>query len=326
MIDRLKNAPCISVIVPIYKVDKYLNECLLSITEQTYHRLEIILVNDGSPDRCSEICEHWKKNDTRIKLIHQENRGLSAARNAGLNIANGDYILLIDSDDYVSRDLCQYLIEQIMADDAEILIFGYKRFDDQTKETLETKQMPEQILCASEAVNSLLREDIDNYAWNKLYKRELFSEIRYPEGFFWEDIGTTYRLFLKADKIKTCSKVGYYYRQRNTSITSNVTIKGLQDIYELRLRQFEDLKYVKNVDEMLGFHNLVESAFLLYNKSFSTQFSTEKMNELVSFLNANKQLIRKYPFYKRYRLFYRCRMLYNLQMRVRYLTKRLLKG
>ncbi len=210
----------ISVIVPVYKVEKYLNKCIESIVNQTYKNLEIILVDDGSPDECGKICDNYAQKDMRIKVIHKENGGLSDARNAGINISNGKYISFIDSDDYIDLEYIELLYKTIKKDKSDMAISSHKVIYENGT-ILEKATKEESILESKEVLKRILYDDgIDLSAWAKLYKIELFEEIRYPKGRLFEDAATTYKLVDKCKKISIISKSTYNYIIRGNSITN----------------------------------------------------------------------------------------------------------
>lgn len=212
----------VSVVVPVYKVEKYIHKCIKSVFDQTYGNLEIILVDDGSPDTCPIICDEYAKKDERVKVIHKENGGLSDARNAGIDIATGDFIAFIDSDDYVAPNMIQTLLELAIDKQADIAACNYCRvFPDGKVINRETG------VSLTEMSNIEALEDIflspsycEVMTWNKLYSRSLFNQnmIRFPKGKIHEDNFTTYKLFYDAKKIVYTDTVLYYYVQRDDSI------------------------------------------------------------------------------------------------------------
>ena len=187
----------ISIIVPVYKVEDYLSRCIDSLINQTYQNLEIILVDDGSPDRCGEICDEYAKFDERIKVIHKPNGGLSDARNKGLDIATGDFIIFVDSDDWIDVKTCEIVLDNAIKNKAEIVVFGVNNVyaDGRVK-----RFPPLQVgaISNSDAIKSLmynvLQYGIFNYACNKLYSRRLFDKIKFAKGRLAEDQGVTYKL------------------------------------------------------------------------------------------------------------------------------------
>ena len=221
----------ISVIIPVYKVEKYLKRCVESVVNQTYKNIEIILVNDGSPDKCGEICDKYARIDSRIKVIHKENGGLSSARNAGLDIASGDYIMFVDSDDWISEVSLEKLYDYIEAD-YDIINFKFSFVKENSKELIEThNNIKDSYKCdLITYIDKLFSGELNFFIWNKLYKKNLFDEVRFPEGRNYEDLATIYKLYFNAKSIIVTDYTLYYYWLGNSnSITSNSTVKNMRD-------------------------------------------------------------------------------------------------
>ncbi|PRR76504.1 glycosyltransferase [Clostridium thermopalmarium] len=216
--------PKISIIVPIYNVEKYINKCIDSILAQTFTDFELILVDDGSPDNCGKICDDYAKKDSRIKVIHKKNGGLSSARNAGLDIARGEYIGFIDSDDYIHEEFYETLMNLIIKYDADIAQCEFLRVYEEENTNVQNIRFHSNktiiTLNNIEALNNLYNENSVNavVVWNKLYKKELFNEIRFPKEKIHEDEYTTYQLLFNAKRIVLTSEQMYYYLQRTNSI------------------------------------------------------------------------------------------------------------
>lgn len=217
----------ISVIVPIYNVEQYLDRCIKSIQNQTYQNLEIILVDDGSPDLCGEICERYAKEDRRIKVIHKQNGGLSDARNAGIQVATGEYIALVDSDDWIHIQMIEILANALEQRDAEIAICNFQyaydkcMYKDEKFQIVETIHSAKAISRRDSQYDYFIRNDKRNayiVAWNKLYHRRLFENIRYPKGRIHEDEYTTFKLLYEAQGITWIDAPLYYYYVRTDSI------------------------------------------------------------------------------------------------------------
>ncbi|MBQ6787622.1 MAG: glycosyltransferase [Lachnospiraceae bacterium] len=211
----------ISVIVPIYKVEKYLNKCVDGIINQTYTNLEIILVDDGTPDNCGAICDEYAEKDSRIKVIHKSNGGLSDARNVAIDIMQGKYVTFIDSDDYIGTEYIQCMYEALKNTDSDLAIceYAYVR-EDGTMINRPCNNKKVQVFNQERALYELLNmKKYSNSAWGKLYKSEHFSDVRYPKGRLYEDVPTTYKLFMKSAKIAFCANVQYYYLFREAAIS-----------------------------------------------------------------------------------------------------------
>ena len=212
----------ISVIVPAYNVEKYIEKCINSIIKQSYENIEIIIVDDGSTDKTSKICDKIAKADNRIVVIHQQNQGLSQARNNGIKVATGNYISLVDGDDIVGENFLQNMISA-MHSNIDVVISGYKTVDDSEKE-IDINQKANITLSGQEAVIELLTQQESYFviAWNKLYKKNLFTEnnIWYPVGRIHEDNLTTYRLLSKARNVAIIDAADYLYIKHPGSITS----------------------------------------------------------------------------------------------------------
>lgn len=212
--------PIISVVVPVYNVEKYLEKCLNSILEQTYKNFEVILVDDGSSDCCFNICEQYAKKDTRIKAFHKKNGGLADARNYGIKRAIGNYITFIDSDDFVKKEYLEFLLSLLEKHNADISMCGNFRYWE-GKKVKSVKKVEVRVFSGLEAVENLLyQKNIENSAWGKLYKRELFDNIQYPKGKLYEDLGTTYKIIFNAERVVWSSIQKYFYLQRESSIMS----------------------------------------------------------------------------------------------------------
>ena len=209
----------ISVIVPIYKVEDYLDRCVDSIVNQTYRNLEIILVDDGSPDKCPKMCDKWAEKDNRIRVIHKENGGLSDARNAGMRVATGDYISFIDSDDYISLDFYETLYNVALTQNADIVECSVVScYEDGRVDAYEDDSL---ILSfnTEDALSGLIAENpFHQHVWNKLYKAGHVRNITYAVGKLNEDEFWTYQVFGRAKKVSKINKTMYYYFQRSSSI------------------------------------------------------------------------------------------------------------
>lgn len=208
----------LSVIVPVYMVEEYLAECIESIIHQTYTNLEIILVDDGTKDTGGKICDEYQEKDQRIIVIHKENGGLSSARNAGIERATGKYITFVDSDDYLMPDMYQKMMDVMQKYKTDAVCCDFATDNQNAQESSVTDT---EVLSKEKAISHMLDESgYKCYAWNKIFKLSDYEGIRYPQGRFYEDIYTTFRLFLKADAIGYLKEPLYRYRYRENSITN----------------------------------------------------------------------------------------------------------
>lgn len=223
----------VSIIVPVYKVEKYIYRCIESIMNQTYENLEILLVDDGSPDKCGEICDNYALVDKRIKVIHKKNGGLSDARNVAIDIAKGEYLTFVDSDDYITNDYVEYLMRILKENNADISGCCANRCYEGKEDNVNVKT--ENTVLTFNNVEALednfYQKHILNNAWGKLYKKDLFIGVRYPIGKLYEDLGTTFKLIAKAEKIAWGMSEKYFYLQRSDSImASKFSIRNMDRI------------------------------------------------------------------------------------------------
>lgn len=232
----------ISVVIPVYKVEQYIDRCVQSVLNQTYSNLEVFLVDDGSPDSCGTICDRYAKEDTRIHVIHKMNGGLSDARNAAIPYCTGEYITFIDSDDYVESEYVERLYSAIKKYDADISVCSFCQYYLETGKNIYVGGKKEKIFDPKAAIVSmLLDKDFYTCAWGKLYKISLFRKVRYPKGKLYEDLATTYRLMMLSSKVVYIPQHLYWYVQRSGSIlNSNFNIRNL-DLIEIVEKLESDL-------------------------------------------------------------------------------------
>lgn len=225
----------ISVIIPVYKVERFIHACVDSVLQQTYENLEVILVDDGSPDQCPQICDRYEKEDTRVRVIHQENQGLSGARNTGTAVATGEYILYLDSDDFLKNDYCETVMQAALDSGADIVVGEIRTVDEGGKQIpVDDYQISKrQVLDRKEAMRRLIDPtDIRGYAWGKLYRRTIMEEIEYPVGKVYEDRYTVPKYFDHSEKICLCPGAVCFYRMTGSSITHQVNAKNLYDLLD----------------------------------------------------------------------------------------------
>lgn len=234
----------ISMIIPVYHVADYLERCIRSAVLQTYKNLQIILVDDGSQDICSEICDDWAKRDARVEVIHKENAGLASARNSGIEAANGQYLYFLDADDYIEHDMIEILYKALKNTDAEISMCNFIYEDEQgavlfTERDYRLSQY--EVLSGREC---LLRARKYMYAvyevaWNKLYKKEVFQTLRYPHRKIHEDEYIFYQVMYPCSRIVCIPDVKYHYVQRSGSIMTQKNERQQMDYCEAYLLRCE---------------------------------------------------------------------------------------
>ena len=293
----------VSIIIPVYHIEDYLDRCVRSAVSQTYSNLEIILVDDGSPDRCPEMCDQWAAADPRIRVIHQKNGGLSAARNAGLDAASGDYILLLDSDDYISPDAVQLMIKAIFSTGADMSVCGFLQGSEENHHFTEIQSDHPETMSAETA---LLQMYSDNYsalkfgtAWGKMYKHNLFDNIRYPNGKLFEDIYTTHKLLIKSRKIAVLKAQLFYYYQRPDSIMNmNYSLKKLDYLQALVERVDFFRQHNLNQLSSIAYDELLHSLIWEYSRTRDLLHSREGMDYVIRLFRENYQkgyASRRYP-------------------------------
>lgn len=212
----------ISVIVPVYNVEALLPRCLDSILAQTYRNLEIILVDDGTKDASDKICDEYAAKDSRIRVIHKENGGLSSARNAGIDIARGEYFGFVDSDDWIEPEMYETMLALAQKQGVKLVCAGrYDTDGNQEGKTVGLCPQKEEVITGMELLGRVfVWDNIDSAAWDKLYHRSLFEDIRYPHGLINEDVAIFYKLAEKVDRAAMCNRPFYNYFHRPGSITT----------------------------------------------------------------------------------------------------------
>lgn len=291
----------ISVIIPVYKVEEYLENCIQSVIKQTVSDLEIILVDDGSPDQCPEICDLWADKDSRIKVIHKENGGLSDARNAGLDIAQGEYLSFVDSDDWIAPDMYEIMLEALKREQADICACGIMG-------CYPSRNVPMPVCPAagdSKRFFSMLYSDAlyPVAAYNKLYKRECWSKLRFPKGRICEDAFTTYKLIDQAKRIVQIENALYFYRIRPNSImTEKFRAQRMDEEeawrmnYEFIAEHYPELKrkaydfYLQRVNNLI--HMIAPSERMKFKKEYGYLHGILQKNLL--YIMAGSRLKMKY--------------------------------
>lgn len=241
----MKKDYIISVIIPVYNVENYLTECVDSILNQTYKNYEVLLIDDGSTDNSSKICDTYAEGNDKIKVIHTENRGLSAARNLGTERAQGNYIFYLDSDDYVENNVLERMTRIVNQYNVDIVCGNFMyTYPDRTVIAINTKKEYE-VLGAYQAMGRLIKgQEIQNFAWGKLIKKEIAQANKFPVGKLFEDMYWTHYIIDQADKVAIDYQSFVYYRQRDNSISYSFSIKSLDQLDGmLQRKEFIEEKY-----------------------------------------------------------------------------------
>lgn len=246
--------PIISIIVPIYNVGKYLPKCIESILNQTFKNFELILVNDGSTDNSGVVCDDYEKKDTRIKIIHKSNGGVSSARNAGLYVAKGEYIGFVDPDDYIDKNMYEKLYRLCIDNNSDIAIC---RFNREINGKIQNKESTEEIIELNnmEAMNELFKGNLYRFSLcNKLFSKKCFNDVLFPEERIHEDLSTTYKLFANSKKAVYINYCGYIYvRRENSILTSTYNEKRLQAFIAWdEIIEFIDKNYYEIIEQVIA--------------------------------------------------------------------------
>lgn len=264
----IKQKDLITIVVPIYNTEKYLKKCIDSIISQTYKNIEIILVNDGSTDNSKKICEEYEKKDDRIKLINKKNGGQGSAKNVGIDAATGNYIGFVDSDDYIDEDMFETLYNLCIKNEADISMVAFNKvIDGKVMKTIDFNG--ETIIFDKfNAIKELLLDrEIKNYSWNKLFKKEIYNDVRFSENLKYEDIEITVRLFEKINRLAYKKISKYYYVQRNNSTVNSKKYSNLKDYLTVTKQRYE---YLKNKDILIEKYNalgFITNMIILYKDS-----------------------------------------------------------
>ena len=248
--------PKISIIVPVYKVENYLDKCVESILNQTEKGFELILVDDGSPDNCPKICDKYLLKDSRVKVVHKENGGLSDARNAGIKEAIGEWLSFIDSDDFIAPDMIENLLSNAENENADIAICDAVLFKDGENPSF-TDSTEKKVMDSIGAQGKMINERLFSVnTWNKIYKKSLFDDIVFPKGRLYEDLATTYKLFDKSKKVVYINGKKYAYLQRATSIMGQTGYKMKADKVEIVAEMIDYYKNNGKIDNF--FHGIMD--------------------------------------------------------------------
>lgn len=307
----------ISVIIPVYNVEEYLCRCVDSVLDQTYRNTEILLVDDGSPDNCPAICDEYARQDARVRVLHQENKGLSGARNAGIDVAKGQWLAFVDSDDYLAPDFLERLLEACERTGSDLSVCRW--------EYVRGEKIPEhgtgetRVYTGREMLANLYLPDGAYFvvAWNKLYRRELFEEIRYPLGRIHEDEATTYRIYDKVRKAAYVDRSLYGYFVTPVSITRGFNPRRMDWVTAVgeRIDFFEEKGYRELM--VPGLQALADGSIDIYfGMRDRLPGSEEQQEEIQTLIREGLRRVKKYGKFPLrteigYRLFLACPGLYR---------------
>lgn len=230
----------VSVIIPVYNVQEYLGRCMDSVLKQTYSALEILLIDDGSTDKSGELCDAYGRAENRVRVVHQKNQGLASARNVGIELASGTWITFVDSDDWVAPDYVEQLLSLIHMG-ADMAVCGAQKM--WTEDRLPDNKSPKIWICDRDtALQKMFYQKImDNNAWGKLYSLQLAKQVRYPDGFWYEDFATTYRLICNCERVIISSCKLYAYVQRPSSIMNRGFSEKRFELLDFADRLYEEI-------------------------------------------------------------------------------------
>ncbi len=263
--------PLISIIVPVYNAESFIRKCVDSLCGQTYKNIEIILVDDGSPDNSGAICDELKQNDERIVVLHRKNEGVSSARNAGLDIMSGDFVTFVDSDDYVAENYIECLYNAIKTENADISTCGHVRINFDRSEKIIFSDDSNKIFCMSgiESLTNLFYGKVCSASsGSKLYNKSLFKKLRFPDYVMGEDTFIVYHTFSNANIVAHTNKALYYYVQHHSSVTNNKSnYYKFYDYVRLYDHIISSDTHIDNKDYFYALVNrLIENNFWVYMK------------------------------------------------------------
>lgn len=294
------DTPLISVIVPVYKVEAYLDRCVQSIVDQTYQNLEIILVDDGSPDNCGAMCDAWAARDNRIKVIHKENGGLSDARNAGLAVASGEYVGFLDSDDWIDTQMYQCLYEAIKVTDSDIASCGARRVWLDERPTVELCKVNRSCVLEREAAMEALinANGLVQTVWNKLYRKRIIETLFFLKGQIYEDEFWTWQAIARARRVVTIPESYYNYLQRTDSIMG----RGFSEKYlQVVQAKIERQNYIEKAMPNLKYPGRVNLEYTCMHLGIEV-LRGMRLRDATGYMKYLKGIVKRYPINKKYLL------------------------
>ena len=300
----MKEDVLISVIIPVYNVYKYLDKCMETVINQTYHNLDIIMIDDGSIDGSGELCDEYAKRDERIRVIHQANKGISGVRNTALNVLKGDYVCFVDSDDYTTPDMIEKLFSAVVTYESDIAICGF--YTQRGDNIIIEDPVADEVLLfnCEDALDELIEDRIiHNYLWDKIFKKSMFDGIRFPLGRAYEDMAIMYKLFANADKICKIPDCLYYYQKRSGSISDHFSdyekwYHNCNDMITAKTERYNFMIEQKNT--YLEQKSMASLISIIYEgiKLAHYYSDKEKYSQYMLFLKTNKRKIKENPYIK----------------------------
>lgn len=283
--------PLISIIIPVYNTERYLDRCVDSIVNQTYKNLEILLVDDGSPDNCPKMCDEWAQRDSRIRVIHKDNDGLSNARNSGIAVCMGDYVMFVDSDDYIESDMAAFLLSMSAESGAAVSRCGFYVEEENKKPSFEQDFKEQTSLEKDEIIIDLVKSGLAGTAWNKLYKRDVIKTHLYDKADGCaEDIMHNFRVYKDIDRAVVHDVPKYHYVIREDSITNSAFSYGAFDIIRAKKAILE---YAGDNENILPYaiKGYVMSAFIVLSGCIQNNAFPEDAKELIKGILSYKRQI-----------------------------------
>ena len=289
----------VSVIVPVYNVEKHLKSCVESVLCQTHTEVELILVDDGSPDKCGEICDQYAHTDPRVRVIHQKNSGLSAARNAGLDVATGTYIVFLDSDDMIHPQLLRLCVDTFKKSNADMVAYKYQEVSEEDR--IYTKDLPSNIIFKTASANQVKQYFYDFFpdilsisAWARVYKKEIFANNRFNVGIIYEDMQILPSVLCACDEICYTNAPLYYYRQTaNSIIRSNFSIKQFDMLYVEKNSLIPFIEENASKDSINKvYDSYIDNYIYLHFMKYENQIKEKTLNISYAFLYKKLVLVR----------------------------------
>lgn len=310
----------VSIVVPIYNVEDYLGDCLESLINQTYKDIEILCINDGSKDNSLNVALEYEKKDSRIKVFTKENGGLSDARNYGIPKTTGEYLLLVDSDDYIALDTVEKCLNKATCEDSDIVVFDMKY--------VYTFSNKEEFASGGDFTKTSFKENrdiifINNSACNKMYKKELFDDVEFPKGMLYEDLATIPILLSKAKVISKLNEPLYYYVQRKDSIAHTIDDRVF-DVYKA-------IKRVSDYYDDDSLENEINSLYIKHGLYLTTLRIKDNSDDIVSYFKKNNECLDLYyPRWRKIKCFYgyniKCNLIFKLLQKNKFsLVKKIYK-